>query len=69
MLRYKKMAATKFIYLYVIQFRCDGSAWEDVGEYPKCGYKYRDVLHDLKEYRLSGGGEYRIIERREKRNG
>ena len=62
------MAARKFDYLWVIQFRCDGSAWEDVCIYLKRDYKYRDVLHDLKEYRLSGGGEYRIIERRERRN-
>ena len=63
------MAVRKFDYLWVIQFRCAGSAWKDAFIYPKRDYKYSDVLHDLKEYRLSGGGEYRIIERREKRNG
>ena len=63
------MAARKFDYLWVIQFRCDGSAWEDYSFYSKKVYKYCDVLNDLKEYRASGIGTYRIIERREKRNG
>lgn len=63
------MAARKFDYLWVIQFRCDDSAWEDYSFYSKKEYKYRDVLNDLKEYRASGIGTYRIIERREKRNG
>lgn len=62
------MKLTKYIYLYVIQFRCYGGVWEDVCIYPKCDYKYRDVLNDMREYRASGIGDYRIIERREKRN-
>lgn len=62
-------AKMKFDYLWVIQFRCYGGVWEDVCIYPKCDYKYRDVLNDMKEYRASGIGTYRIIERREKRNG
>lgn len=56
----------KYEYMWVIQFRCDGGTWEDVGSYPKSEYQWKDVAHDLKEYRISGYGEYRVINRREK---
>lgn len=48
-----------------------GCGWEDVSAYP-LGYRqvnYRDQMdslrHDLKEYRLSGQGVYRVIKRYE----
>ena len=48
-----------------------GYGWEDVSAYP-LGYRqvnYRDQMdslkHDLKEYRASGQGVYRVIKRYE----
>lgn len=48
-----------------------GYGWEDVSAYP-LGYRqknYREQMellrHDLKEYRLSGQGVYRVIKRYE----
>lgn len=48
-----------------------GYGWEDVSGYPM-GYRqqnfreqYNLLLHDLKEYRASGCGAYRIIKRYE----
>ena len=48
-----------------------GYGWEDVNYYP-LGYRQKDYVkqmnllrHDLKEYRLSGHGIYRVISRYE----
>lgn len=48
-----------------------GYGWEDVSGYPM-GYRqknypeqYKLLLHDLKEYRASGYGSYRVIKRYE----
>ena len=57
------MKKNKYNYLWVIQGYFGG--WEDVSEYDKKEYSYADVRHDLKEYRLSNTGAYRLIERRE----
>lgn len=62
------MRSPKYDYLWVIQYKYENNAWEDYSFYSKRTYKYCDVLNDLKEYRASGIGTYRIIERREKRN-
>lgn len=48
-----------------------GYGWEDVSYYPlgyrQCNYgeQMRLLRHDLNEYRLSGIGTYRVIERYE----
>ena len=55
------MKANKYNYLRVIQFNC-GYGWEDCSEYEKS--EFNQVRNDLKEYRLSGGGSYRVINRR-----
>lgn len=48
-----------------------GYGWEDVSGYPM-GYRQKDfceqytlLKHDLKEYRASGQGVYRVIKRYE----
>lgn len=48
-----------------------GYGWEDVSYYP-CGLRQKDYVsqstlmgHDLKEYRASGHGTYRVIKRYE----
>ena len=65
--RMKMKKKPKYAYVTVIQFKCEDSPWEDVSEYWTTREK-KNVMRDLKEHRLSGGGEYRIIERRERRN-
>ena len=52
---------TKYIYVKVIQGNY-GYGWEDVCEYDKQDYPL--VKNDLKEYRLSNTGPYRVINRR-----
>ena len=52
---------TKYIYVKVIQGNY-GYGWEDVCEYDKQDYPL--VKNDLKEYRLSNTGSYRVINRR-----
>lgn len=52
---------TKYSYVKVIQGNF-GYGWEDVSEYDKS--EYPQVKHDLKEYRLSNIGAYRVINRR-----
>ena len=53
----------KYTYIAVIQFRCDDLPWEDVSEYWTTREK-KNVMRDLKEYRMSGYGQYRAVERR-----
>ena len=53
----------KYAYATVIQFRYGGLPWEDVSEYRTAEEK-KNVRHDLKEYRMSGYGQYRAINRR-----
>ena len=53
----------KYEYATVIQFRYGDLPWEDVSEYRTAEEK-KNVRHDLKEYRMSGYGQYRIIKRR-----
>ena len=53
----------KYAYITVIQFRCEGLPWEDVSEYWTTREK-KNVMRDLKEYRMSGYGQYRAVERR-----
>ena len=55
-----KMRKNKYSYMLVIQFNC-GYGWEDVCE---CEKGNSTAYHDLREYRLAGGGAYRLIERR-----
>lgn len=57
--------------VYYIQGNYGGYGWEDVSGYPM-GYRqqnfreqYNLLLHDLKEYRASGQGVYRVIKRYE----
>ena len=52
---------TKYSYVKVIQGNF-GYGWEDVSEYDKQDYPL--VKNDLKEYRLSNTGAYRVIDRR-----
>ena len=52
---------TKYSYVKVIQGNF-GYGWEDVSEYDKQDYPL--VKNDLKEYRLSNTGVYRVIGRR-----
>ena len=51
----------KYSYVKVIQGNY-GYGWEDVCEYDKQDYSL--VKNDLKEYRLSNTGVYRVIARR-----
>ena len=53
----------KYAYATVIQFRYGGLPWEDVSEYWTAEEK-KNVRRDLKEYRMSGYGQYRAIKRR-----
>ena len=53
----------KYAYATVIQFRYGDLPWEDVSEYWTAEEK-KNVRRDLKEYRMSGYGQYRAIERR-----
>ena len=52
---------TKYNYIKVIQGHF-GHGWEDVSDYDK--QEYPLVKNDLKEYRLSNTGAYRVINRR-----
>ena len=52
---------TKYSYVKVIQGYF-GYGWEDVSEYDKQDFSL--VKNDLKEYRLSNTGVYRVIHRR-----
>ena len=51
----------KYSYVKVIQGNF-GYGWEDVSEYDK--QDFSTVKNDLKEYRLSNTGVYRVIDRR-----
>ena len=51
----------KYSYVKVIQGHF-GYGWEDVSEYDKQDFYL--VKNDLKEYRLSNTGVYRVIDRR-----
>ena len=53
----------KYAYITVIQFRWDGGPWEDVCEY-WTDEERKNAHNDLREYRMSGDGKYRLIERR-----
>ena len=53
----------KYAYATVIQFRYGGLPWEDVSEYRTAEEK-KNVRRDLKEYRMSGYEQYRVINRR-----
>ena len=59
---------SKYAYATVIQFRYGDLPWEDVSEYRTAEEK-KNVRHDLKEYRMSGYGQYRIINRRVPKEG
>ena len=54
---------SKYAYITVIQFKYEDLPWEDVSEYWTAEEK-KNVRHDFKEYLTSGGGSYRIIDRR-----
>ena len=54
---------SKYAYITVIQFKYDDLPWEDVSEYWTAEEK-KNVRRDLKEYRMSGYGQYRAIKRR-----
>ena len=51
----------KYSYVKVLQGNF-GYGWEDVCEYDKQDFSI--VRNDLKEYRLSNTGAYRVIDRR-----
>ena len=57
------MKRPKFSYVAVIQFKCGDLPWEDVCEYWTDEEK-KSAHSDLREYRMSGDGKYRLIERR-----
>ena len=54
---------SKYAYVTVIQFKYGDLPWEDVSEYRTAEEK-KNVRRDLKEYRMSGYGQYRVIKRR-----
>lgn len=56
------MKQNKYSYVKVIQVSYDSRIWEDVCEYDKD--EYDTCRHDIKEYRESGYGQYRVISRR-----
>ena len=51
----------KYRYVKLIQGNF-GYGWEDISEYDKQDFSL--VKNDLKEYRLSNTGSYRVIDRR-----
>lgn len=53
----------KYAYVTVIQFKYEDLPWEDVSEYRTAEEK-KNVRRDYREYLTSGGGSYRIIDRR-----
>lgn len=53
----------KYAYVTVIQFKYEDLPWQDVSEYWTAEEK-KNVRRDLKEYRMSGYGQYRAIKRR-----
>ena len=53
----------KYAYAAVIQFKYGDLPWEDVSEYRTAEEK-KNVRRDYREYLTSGGGSYRIINRR-----
>ena len=53
----------KYAYATVIQFRYGDLPWEDVSE-DRTTREKKNVMRDLKEYRMSGYGQYRAVERR-----
>ena len=57
----KTTKQTKYSYVKVIQGYF-GYGWEDVSEYDK--QDFLQARKDLKEYRLSNTGAYRVIDRR-----
>lgn len=57
------MRKNKYEYVKVIQGHF-GQGWEDCSEYNK--EEFGNIKNDLKEYRLSGTGSYRLINRRNK---
>ena len=54
---------SKYKYVAVIQFKYGDLPWEDVSEY-RTTLEKKNVMRDLKEYRMSGDGQYRAVERR-----
>ena len=56
-----KVKQNKYSYVKVIQGNY-GYGWEDVSQYDK--QEYSLARQDLKEYRLSATGAYRVIDRR-----
>lgn len=46
--------------VWIIQFKYQDQPWEDISEADSVD----DKNYQLKEYRLSGGGQYRAIKRR-----
>ena len=61
--RMKMKKKPKYVYIAVIQFKYGDLPWEDVSEYWTTREK-KNVMRDLKEYRMSGYGQYRAVERR-----
>ena len=61
--RMKMKKKPKYAYIAVIQFKYGDLPWEDVSEYRTAEEK-RNVRRDFKEYLISCGGSYRIIDRR-----
>ena len=57
------MRKNKYNYLWVIQ-GFYGDSWEDLSEYDKKEYSYKDVLHDYREYKVSDSYPKRLIKRR-----
>lgn len=57
------MRKNKYEYVKVIQGNF-GQYWEDVSEYTK--EEFKNIKHDLKEYRYKSPYSYRLINRRNK---
>lgn len=56
----------KWMIEYVIQYSYKGMAWEDCSTYSVSDYENprQSALADLKEYRISSDGSYRLITRK-----
>lgn len=62
--------ATKYDYLYVLQGNYGyGHGYEDLTATPKTFQGLREIKAHLREYRINEGGNYRIIQRRERKPG
>lgn len=60
---------TKYLYLVVLQGHYGYHGWEDLCAADDTGAGWREIRANRREYRENEGGAYRIVQRRELREG